>query len=278
MMMVVKSRATDEKVALITGAWGGIGHAVGLALIRAGYRVFGTSRRAPPNEVRQGIQMIRCDVTDDASVKHAVKEVVARAGRIDVLVNNAGRSLIGGAEESSVGRAQKLFDVNVFGILRMTNEVLSIMRSQGKGRIINISSVAGFLPGPFTALYNATKHAVERYSESLDHELRTLGIRVSVVEPAFTRTGLEENAEQPDRISSVYEKGRTAMNSTWRKGIAGGDPVEAVADKVVQAATEKTPRIRYTPGKTAGRLRFMRRFVPEKSFEKSFRKQMNLPA
>jgi NAD(P)-dependent dehydrogenase (short-subunit alcohol dehydrogenase family) len=272
-----QSHATDEKVALLTGASGGIGLATGLALIRAGFRVIGTSRHAAPNEVRQGIHMLRCDVTDDESVRQAVEDVVARTGRIDVLVNNAGRSLIGGAEESSVRQAQSLFDINVFGIVRMTNEVLPIMRKQGKGRIINISSVAGFLPGPYTALYNATKHAVEGYSESLDHELRTFGIHVSLVEPAFTRTALEENGEQPDRISSVYETGRSAMNSTWRNSIAAGDPVEAVAEKVVEAATDKLPRIRYTPGKTAGRLRLMRRFVPEKLFEKSFRKQMNLP-
>ncbi|MEI9402688.1 oxidoreductase [Mesorhizobium argentiipisi] len=271
-----KTRSARDKVALITGASGGIGMAAGVALIRAGYRVFGTSRKAAPNEVRQSIHMLRCDVTNDESVRQVVKEVMALAGRIDVLVNNAGRSLIGGAEESSLAQAQSLFDINVFGIVRMTNEVLPIMRSQGSGRIINISSVAGFLPGPYTALYNATKHAVEGYSEALDHELRTLGIHVSLVEPAFTRTALEENGEQPDRVLSVYDKGREAMNATWRNGIAAGDPVEAVADKVVQAATEKVPRIRYTPGKTAGRLRLMRRFVPEKSFEKSFRKQMNL--
>jgi NAD(P)-dependent dehydrogenase (short-subunit alcohol dehydrogenase family) len=269
--------STGRRVALVTGAAGGIGKATAEALARAGYQVFGTSRRAAATP-SPGVTMLVCDVTNDESVKLVVRDVVARAGRIDVLVNNAGRSLIGGAEESSVGQAENLFDVNVFGILRMTNEVLPIMRNQAEGRIINISSVAGFLPGPFTALYNSTKHAVEGYSESLDHELRTFGIRVSLVEPAFTRTALEENAEQPDRISSVYEKGRSAMNSTWRSGIAAGDPVEAVADKVVQAATEEMPQIRYTPGKTAGRLRLMRRFVPERSFEKSFRKQMNLPA
>src|SRR6266702_3608679 len=248
-MAQAQSRATGEKVALITGASGGIGLAAGVALIRAGYRVFGTSRHAAPDEVRQGIHMLRCDVTDDESVKQLINDVVGPAGRIDV---------------------------NVFGILRTTTEVLPIMRKQGQGRIINISSVAGFLPGPYTALYNATKHAVEGYSESLDHELRTFGIRVSLVEPVFTRTALEENGDKPDRILSVYDKGRAAMNATWRNGIAAGDPVEAVADKVVQAATDKEPSIRYTPGKMAGRLRLMRRYIPEKTFDKSFRKQMGV--
>jgi short-subunit dehydrogenase len=123
--------------------------------------VFGTSRQAAPDTGRQGIHMLRCDVTDDESVKQVIKDVVGLAGRIDVLVNNAGRSLIGAAEKSSLDQAQSLFDINVFGILRTTTEVLPIMRKQGQGRIINISSVAGFLPGPYTALYNATKHAVD---------------------------------------------------------------------------------------------------------------------
>ena len=264
-------------VALVTGAAVGIGKATAEALVRAGYQVFGTSRRATAAP-SPDVTMLVCDVTDDASVERAVQEVVARAGRIDVLVNNAGRSLIGGAEESSVEQAQSLCDVNVFGILRMTNAVLPIMRDQGSGRIINISSVLGFLPGPFTALYSSTKHAVEGYSESLDHELRSFGIRVSLVEPAFTRTALEEHGEQPDRISSVYDEGRSAMNSTWRTAIAAGDPAEAVGAAVVQAATDQSPRIRYTPGKRAARLRLLRRFVPEKAFEKSYRKQMNLSA
>jgi short-subunit dehydrogenase len=267
-------QAEQKRVALVTGASGGIGKAAAQALAKAGYRVFGTSRRSATSPT--GITMIACDVTDDQSVKHAVSEVLAATGRIDVVVNNAGRSLIGGAEESSIAQSKSLFEVNVFGIVRVTNEVLPIMRDQRFGRIINISSVAGFLPGPYTALYNATKHAIEGYSESLDHELRSFGIHVSLVEPAFTRTGLEENGDEPDRMLSVYDKGRSAMNATWKNGIAAGDPVDAVATEVVKAATDNSPTIRYNPGKISGRFRLMRRYVPEKMFEKSFRKQMNV--
>jgi len=263
-----------KRVALVTGAGSGIGRAVAEALSKAGFRVFGTSRR--PINSPTGITMVVCDVTDDESVKQTVKEIINLAGRIDVVVNNAGRSLIGGAEESSLAQSQDLFDVNVFGVIRLTNEVLPVMRSQRDGRIINISSVAGFLPGPYTALYNATKHAIEGYSESLDHELRNFGIHVSLVEPAFTRTSLEENGAQPDRMLSVYDKGRAAMNQTWKNGIAKGDPVEAVATEVVKAATDAAPKIRYNPGRISGRFRLMRRYVPEKTFEKSFRKQMNV--
>src|SRR4051812_11057797 len=147
-------------VAIVTGAAGGIGKASAQALARAGYRVFGTSRRESPAPA-PGITMVVCDVTDDDSVKRAIETVVAQTGRVDVLVNNAGRGLIGGAEESSASQAQDLFDVNVFGVLRVTNAVLPIMRRQGHGRIINISSVLGFIPGPYTALYSSTKHAIE---------------------------------------------------------------------------------------------------------------------
>ena len=222
--------------------------------------------------------MIVCDVTDDASVSQMLNEVMSNAGRIDLVVNNAGMGLIGGAEESSIAQAQGLFNVNVFGIFRVTNGVLPIMRAQAKGRIINISSVNGFLPGPFTAIYTSTKHAVEGYSESLDHEVRALGIQVALVEPAFTRTALEESAAEPDRKCDAYEQGRSGMNSVWRHAIATGDTAEEVANTVVRAATDAAPKLRYTPGKRAGRLRLMRRFVPEKMFEKSFRKEMKLPA
>ena len=183
---------TNPRVALVTGASSGIGHATAKALQGAGYRVFGTSRRAASDRA-DGLTMLTCDVTDDVSVVKLVDEVLTKAGRIDLLVNNAGMGLLGAAEESSTAQAQALFDVNFFGVLRMTNAVLPTMRHQGKGRIVNLSSVQGFIPAPYFALYSATKHAVEGYSESLDHELRPFGIRVVLVEPAYTRTSFEDN-------------------------------------------------------------------------------------
>ena len=174
----------NPAVALVTGASTGIGRVTAKALQEAGFRVFGTSRRAAA-ERADGVNMLTCDVTDDASVAKLVDEVLTKAGRIDLLVNNAGIGLLGGAEESSIAQAQALFDVNVFGVLRMTNAVLPAMRRQGKGRIINMSSILGLIPAPYNALYASTKHALEGYSESLDHELRTFGIRVVLVEPGY---------------------------------------------------------------------------------------------
>ena len=191
---------TNLGVALVTGASTGIGHATAKALQNAGFRVFGTSRRAAA-ERSDGVTMLTCDVTDDASVAKLVDEVLAKAGRIDLLVNNAGIGLLGGAEESSIAQAQALFDVNVFGVLRVTNAVLPTMRRQGKGRIVNLSSILGLIPSPYNALYASTKHAIEGYSESLDHELRTFGIRVVLVEPGYTRTSFEENLDEAGSVA-----------------------------------------------------------------------------
>ena len=185
--------------------------------------------------------------------------------------------LLGGAEESSTGQAQALFDVNVFGVLRMTNAVLPTMRRQGKGRIVNLSSVQGFIPAPYFALYSSTKHAVEGYSESLDHGLRPFGIRVVLVEPAYTRTPFEENLARPDQLLDIYESARAGMNVVVRKAIEKGDAPEVVAKTILAAATDLAPKRRYAAGKMARQVSFLRRFVPASAFDKSLRKQLGLP-
>jgi short-subunit dehydrogenase len=267
---------TDRGVALVTGASTGIGAATAGTLQLAGFRVFGTSRRAGAEE-SGGVTMLTCDVTDETSVARLIDEVLARAGRIDLLVNNAGIGLLGGAEESSTVQAHALFDVNVFGVLRVTNAVLPIMRRQGNGRIINMSSILGLIPSPFNALYASTKHAIEGYSESLDHELRTFGIRVVLVEPGVTRTSFEENVTKPDRLLPVYDSVRRRMEALMRKLIEGGDAPEIVASTVVKAATDAAPRRRYTAGKKAGQVRFLRRFLPEFMVDRNLRKFNELP-
>jgi short-subunit dehydrogenase len=216
-------------------------------------------------------------VTDDASVAKMVDEVLTETGRIDLLVNNAGSGLLGGAEESSIAQARSLFEVNLFGVLRVTNAVVPTMRRQRSGRIINMSSVLGLVPAPYSALYSSTKHALEGYSESLDHELRAFGIRVVLIEPAFTRTSFENNLTEPDRLLEIYELARSRGKALVRDSIEAGDPPEIVGKMVVKAATAAVPRRRYTAGKAARQIRFLRRFVPEGAFDKSLRKQMRLP-
>ena len=264
-------------VAIVTGASAGIGEATARALHAAGYRVFGTYRK-PPATRSPGIEYLTCDVTSNESVEAAVGEVLSKAGRIDLLVNNAGVGLVAGAEESSLEQAKSLFDVNLFGVIRMTKAVLPAMRKQGAGRIVNISSVMGLIPAPFMALYAASKHAVEGYSESLDHEVRGSGVRVVLVEPAYTRTSFEGNVYQADQQLDVYQSARTNAEGVLRDAMTTADTPELVASAVVKASTEANPHRRYAVGRMARQVSLLRRFVPPSAFDKSLRKQMRLPA
>src|SRR5204862_8046743 len=210
-------------IALVTGASSGIGEATAKRLATAGYKVYGTSRRGAQSGQRS-FAMLPLDVTRDESVEAAVREVVRLERRIDLLVNNAGFGVApAGAEESSIEQARAIFDTNFFGTVRMTRAVLPHMRRQGAGRIINIGSVLGFLPMPYGALYSATKHAIEGYSESLDHELRTRGIRVSVIEPAYIKTQFDAHFMEPDAKLEEYREIRAALSRTLREVMATAD-------------------------------------------------------
>jgi NAD(P)-dependent dehydrogenase (short-subunit alcohol dehydrogenase family) len=267
-----------SKVALVTGASSGIGEATAERLAAAGYQVFGTSRRAAPAGQRS-FEMLTLDVTSDRSVEAAVGEVMRRAGRIDVLVNNAGFGVApAGAEESSTEQAQSIFDTNFFGVVRMTRAVVPHMRRQGGGRIINIGSVLGFLPMPYGALYAATKHAIEGYSESLDHELRTRGIRVSVIEPAYTKTPFDANFLEPDATLDEYRAVREAVNRRVKEVMATADQPRVVADAVLRAASAARPKVRYTAGGLAGRLRFLRTYMPAGMVDAGIRRDLRLDA
>ena len=268
----------NSKVVLVTGASSGIGAATARRLAEAGYRVFGTSRRAASTGQR-GFEMLPLDVTSDQSVEAAVREVVRRAGRIDVLVNNAGFGVApAGAEESSIEQARSIFDTNFFGIVRMTRAVVPQMRRQGAGRIINIGSALGFLPMPYGALYAATKHAVEGYSESLDHELRTRGIRVSVIEPAYTKTPFDANFLEPDATLDEYREVRAAVNKRVKEVMATADEPHVVAEVVLKAASAAHPKLRYTAGGLASRLRFLRTFLPAGLMDAGIRRDLRLDA
>lgn len=265
------------RTAIVTGASSGIGRASAEALVKAGFTVFGTSRKRV-NNGPVGVTMLTADVTDDESVKQLIGDVLAKTGRIDLLVNNAGLGMLGGAEESSVGQVQALFDVNVFGVMRMTNAVLPAMRQSGKGHIINMSSVLGIVPAPYSAHYSATKHALEGYSESLDHEARAFNVRVSLIEPAYTRSSFDDNAFEPNSKLPEYDKIRADVLAFARKAMVAGDTPDLVASIVVKAATDPYPKRRYTAGKTARQIAMLRRFAPAKMFDKILRKELQLPA
>src|SRR5437763_16139584 len=277
-MKIGSEASTKSKIALVTGASSGIGKAAAERLARAGYKVYGTSRRGAQAGA-QSFEMLSLDVTSDESVEAAVAEVVRREGRIDLLVNNAGFSVApAGAEESSLDQARSIFETNFFGIVRTTRAVLPHMRRQGSGRIINIGSVLGFLPAPYMALYAATKHAVEGYSESLDHELRTRGIRVSVIEPAYTKTQFDANLLEPDAQLDEYREARATVSRQLSAALATADEPGVVADVVLEAARAARPKLRYTAGGLATRLRLLRRFAPAGAVDAGIRRNLRLDA
>jgi len=277
-MQIGSKDIMQSKTALVTGASSGIGEATATRLAMAGYKVYGTSRRGALAG-RRSFEMLRLDVTSDESVEAAVREVTRLDGRIDLLVNNAGFSVApAGAEESSVEQARSIFDTNFFGIVRMTRAVVPHMRYQGSGRIINIGSVLGFLPAPYMALYSATKHAIEGYSESLDHELRTRGIRVSVIEPAYTKTQFDANFLEADSKLDEYREVRAALGKQMKEVLATADEPGVVADVVLKAASAPRPKLRYTAGALARRMRLLRSLAPAGMVDAGIRKQLQLDA
>ena len=204
-------RSNSGKTAIVTGASSGIGKASAEALARAGFTVFGTSRR--PSNGYNGVTMVPCDVTDDASVKALVSTVLSQTGRIDVLVNNAGLGLFGGAEESSISQVQGLFDVNVFGVVRVINAALRLNAPAWRRAHHQHQLASRGRSCAYSAYYSATKHALEGYSESLDHEVRAFNIRVSLIEPAYTRSVFDQNALEPDAKLKEYDQARAGTAS-----------------------------------------------------------------
>jgi NAD(P)-dependent dehydrogenase (short-subunit alcohol dehydrogenase family) len=265
----------DSNVALVTGVSSGIGRATAELLAEHGFHVFGTMRR-PGEDAPRGVEVLPLDVRDGASVRSCVDRVFATAGRIDLLVNNAGVSLYGALEEVSTEQARAVFETNFFGVLRMTQAVLPLMREQSRGRIVNIGSVAGFMPMPFWGIYSASKYALEGYSDTLDLEVRPFGIRVSVIEPSFIRTNIDRSTAMADRPLAAYDERRQRAIEVLRRSIQTGDPPTMGARAVLLAATSPKPRRRYLVGRDARILRGLRTLLPPSWFELGLRRRFRL--
>jgi short-subunit dehydrogenase len=270
------SNPSPNNVALVTGASSGIGVTVATHLLNNGYTVYGTSRKlAEPQSRTAGVTMRALDVRDDTAVGVLVDDLVRRAGRIDLLINNAGSQLVGALEETSLVEAKELFDVNFFGAVCVTTAVLPHMRAAGRGRIIFISSVLGFLPAPFMGIYSASKHALEGYAETLDHEVRSFGLRSILIEPSFTATQLVKNQREASQHLPAYTSMRARVLQRFAEDTEHGDRPESVAAAVLVAASATTPKLRYPVG-AAKSLSRLRRFIPATVFEKSFRHRIAL--
>ena len=264
-----------NKTTLVTGVTSGIGREIAQLLAERGARVFGTVRNPQTANPIHGVEIIRMEVTDDASVSEAIKSIEKKAGPVQLLVNNAGYAVTGALEETSIEEAKQQFDTNFFGVLRVTNAVLPKMRLGGYGRIVNISSALGFLPAPYWGIYVASKHALEGYTETLDHEIRRFGVRAVLIEPAYTKTKINGHSKSAKVAFEAYAAERKHMAELVEREVERGDDPRLVAEAVWDALSAKSPRLRYPVGKgvTLSRLR---RFVPAGMFDRSLRKQFQL--
>ena len=245
-----------RQVALVTGASSGIGKASAIALATAGFQVIGTGRNTARFTAPAGVTYLDLDVTNDESVASVVKQVIDRFGHIDVLVNNAGVGATGAAEEFSIAQTQDVFDINVYGIMRMTKAVLPHMRAQRRGRIINVSSLSGFVPSPFMALY----------------------VRILLVEPGPINTPFGPHSVQADTPLPLYESGRRNYEEVLAKNTSSGDDPAVVAKVIVAAATDRNPRLRRTAGSTAASVSALHRVVPARIFDRIIRRFNRMPS
>ena len=262
-------------VTLVTGISSGIGREIAQLLAEHGARVFGTARDPRSAKPIPGVEIVRLDVTDEASVQEAIQGIAQKAGPVQYLVNNAGYAAVGALEETSIDEAKQQFETNFFGVLRVTNAVLPAMREKRHGRIVNISSVVGFIPAPYWGIYAASKHALEGYTESLDHEIRRFGVRAMLVEPAYTKTRINGNAKFPQNQLAVYSTEKNRLIDLANKNVEQGDDPQIVAEAVWTALTSRSPRLRYPVGQGL-LLSRLRRFAPAGFFDRTLRKQFQL--
>ncbi len=238
-----------DRTVVVTGASSGIGQATARAFADEGWRVFGTSRRDRPDD--PGVTFLRLDVRAEESVRSCVDEVLRRAGRIDVLVNNAGVMHSGFAEETTLAEAEAVFDANFFGTVRMTNAVLPGMRARGRGRIVNVGSLAAWIGEPGEAFYAASKAALARYTDALRHEVRHRGVAVCLVEPGAFVTDVVDAAPASEATISDYDGLREKARDTLHRTLRNGDDPRKVAALIVAIAQARRPRPRYGVGREA---------------------------
>jgi NAD(P)-dependent dehydrogenase (short-subunit alcohol dehydrogenase family) len=272
--MTTSVEPTRNPVALVTGGSSGIGECTVTELLDAGYTVYTVARRVERMKALAdaGAHVFAMDVTDDASVVAGVQRIIEEQGRIDLLVNNAGYGSYGAVEDVPIAEARRQFEVNVFGLARLTQLVLPHMRAQRSGRIINISSIGGKFYEPYGAWYHATKFAVEGFSDSLRIELKPFGIKVVIIEPGpiitewneIARDSLLEMSGSGD-YAAYAKKAHAVLVQADKPGRASRP--ETVAKKIRKAATKKRPAARYPVGRGAGTITTSRDLTPDAIFD-----------
>lgn len=282
----------ESKVALVTGSSSGIGLETALLLARSGFYTYASMRNLEKskkitetaNRENLPLQTIQLDVNDDESVKKAIDKIVQEKDRIDVLVNNAGYGLFGSVEDLAIDEIKAQFETNFFGVIRVTQKVLPIMRlkkNEGGGRtVVNISSVGGQMGVPFLSAYNSTKFALEGLSESMAYELEPFGIRVVTIEPGFIRTnimnsgGLAKKALDTNSPYFSFTQKLANYFNSMINNTSTSTPPEEVAKTILEAITSENPKLRYTVGNDAAAIIQAKRKISDEEFMKMIKEQL----
>ncbi|HKG30701.1 MAG TPA: SDR family oxidoreductase [Nitrososphaeraceae archaeon] len=250
----------NQKVAIVTGSSSGIGLDASVTLAQNGFLTYATMRnldkssiiKAAAEKEQLPIKIVQLDVTDDHSVKDAIRAIVSEAKRIDVLVNNAGFGLVGAFEDLSIDEIKNQYETNVFGLIRVIQAILPIMREQKSGIIVNISSGAGLFGYPGGSAYVSSKFAIEGLSESISYELDQFGIKVVLIEPGFIKTNFSNAmviAKKAQDPSSPYSPMMQKIQTSSNEMAKNGSSVDIVSKAILKAVTSERPNLRYLAGK-----------------------------
>jgi len=277
-----------EKVALVTGSSSGIGFETSLMLARAGFNTYASLRNLEKSKniteiakkEKLPLQVVQLDVNNDGSIKDAIVKIIKTDQRIDVLINNAGYGLFGSVEDTSIEEIKAQFETNFFGVVRVTQQVLPLMRRQNSGTIVNVSSVGGRIGLPALSAYHSTKFALEGLSESIAFELEPFGIRVIIIEPGVIRTNILNSSSSAKKAldpKSPYFSLSQNLNDNFKSMMESesSSSPEEVAKVILQAVTSKNPRLRYSVGDDAANLIHARENMPDKEFRKMILKNFS---
>lgn len=277
-----------DKVALVTGSSSGIGFETSLMLARAGFNTYASMRNLEKSKniteiakkEKLPLQVVQLDVNNDGSVKDAIVKILKADQRIDVLINNAGYGLFGSVEDTSIEEIKAQFETNFFGVVRVTQQVLPLMRRQNSGTIVNVSSVGGRIGLPALSAYHSTKFALEGLSESIAFELEPFGIRVVIIEPGVIRTNILNSSSSAKKAldpKSPYFSLSQKLNDNFKSMMESelSSPPEEVAKVILQAVTSENPQLRYSVGDDAANLIYARKNMPDKEFRKMIMKNFS---
>ena len=263
-----------SKVALVTGASSGMGKEIAKALLKDRFTVIVAARGVDKmSDLKEmGAHPLRIDMADQASIQTTVDEIIKTYDGVDVLVNNAGFGCYGTVEETPIDDARYQFEVNLFGLARLTQLLLPKMREKGAGKIVNITSMGGKIYTPLGAWYHASKHALEGWSDCLRLELAAFGIDVVIIEPGIIETGFGGVLMEPmlqrsggGPYAQLAKNVANATENSYKRG--GGSPPKVIANIVVKAVNSQKPKTRYVAGKLAQPLMFVRKWFGDRIFD-----------